>query len=355
MFKLLKQKKYKKIYINFILCMMLLLLSACGREKPDGVTSDIANDKATESVADSGEDDNSTEDNYLSVDTVDGTSENTDKYKIDNNNETTGGKNNSEEADSGESTKTDKDNKTDSANADKDEIADSKENINSDSSKTDKSKINNKSDKDKINSSKKDTSSDKSNENNPGNRINNSSANNDSSNVSSNSSPASQNASSNNSQIENSNPAPVEPEDAVVDKKTTLTCSLSIDCKTILNNMDKLEKSKKGLVPKDGMLYENKTVTFNKGESVFDVLLRVCKEEKIHMEYEFTPLYNSSYVEGIGNLYEFDCGELSGWIYEVNDWIPNYGMSRYQLNDKDIIRIRYTCDLGKDVGFEMKE
>ena len=33
-------------------------------------------------------------------------------------------------------------------------------------------------------------------------------------------------------------------------------------------------------------------------------------------------MYNSYYVEGIGNLYEFDCGSESGWMYKVNGWFP---------------------------------
>lgn len=42
-------------------------------------------------------------------------------------------------------------------------------------------------------------------------------------------------------------------------------------------------------------------------------------------------MYNSAYIEGINNLYEFDCGSLSGWMYKVNEWFPNYGCSRYVL------------------------
>ena len=55
------------------------------------------------------------------------------------------------------------------------------------------------------------------------------------------------------------------------------------------------------------------------------------------MEFEDTPMYNSAYIEGINNLYEFDCGELSGWMYKVNGWFPNYGCSRYQLKEGDTI------------------
>ena len=91
-------------------------------------------------------------------------------------------------------------------------------------------------------------------------------------------------------------------------------------------------------------------VTFSQGESVYDVLQRVCRENKIHMESSFTPVYNSAYIEGIGNLYEFDCGEGSGWMYRVNGEFPNYGCSRYVLQDGDTVEWVYTCDLGQDVG-----
>ena len=92
------------------------------------------------------------------------------------------------------------------------------------------------------------------------------------------------------------------------------------------------------------------TVTFYEGESVFNVLQRTCKQQKIHMEFSNTPIYNSAYIEGIHNLYEFDVGNLSGWMYKVNGWFPNYGCSRYQLKDGDVIEWVYTCDLGYDVG-----
>ena len=93
-----------------------------------------------------------------------------------------------------------------------------------------------------------------------------------------------------------------------------------------------------------------KMFEFYDGESVFDLLQREMKNSKIHMEFENTPMYNSAYIEGIGNLYEFDCGELSGWMYKVNDWFPNYGCSRYQLKQGDKVEWVYTCNLGIDVG-----
>ena len=147
-------------------------------------------------------------------------------------------------------------------------------------------------------------------------------------------------------------PLPVEPEDQEVDKKKTYTCTFSIECSTILNNLKDLDPDKRELVPVGGVILAPTKVTFYEGESVFDVLQRVCKEKGIHMESSWTPIYNSAYIEGIHNLYEFDCGELSGWMYRVNGWYPNYGCSRYQLVDGEKVEWRYTCDLGKDVGCE---
>lgn len=144
-------------------------------------------------------------------------------------------------------------------------------------------------------------------------------------------------------------PIPVEPENAVITSEE-LTCTLAVRCDTILKNMDWLDVEKVDLVPADGVIFAEKTVIFYDGESVFDLLLREMKQNRIHMEFEHTPIYNSAYIEGIANLYEFDCGELSGWMYKVNGWFPNYGCSRYQLKAGDKVEWVYTCELGADVG-----
>ncbi len=144
-------------------------------------------------------------------------------------------------------------------------------------------------------------------------------------------------------------PIPVEPQDAVITDNAG-TCTLSVRCDTILDNIGWLDPEKVELVPADGVIFPATQVTFYEGESVFNVLLREMKKAGIHMEYVNVTIYNSAYIEGINNLYEFDCGELSGWMYKVNDWFPNYGCSRYQLKDGDIVEWVYTCSLGVDVG-----
>lgn len=145
-------------------------------------------------------------------------------------------------------------------------------------------------------------------------------------------------------------PMPVEPEEQDIDTRTAYTCTFSIECSAILNNLADLNPDKLDVLPSDGIIFTAQTVTFYEGESVYDVLQRICEENGIQMESSWTPIYNSAYVEGIHNLYEFDCGSGSGWMYRVDGWYPNYGCSRYQLKQGEVVEWRYTCDLGQDIG-----
>lgn len=125
--------------------------------------------------------------------------------------------------------------------------------------------------------------------------------------------------------------------------------TIMVECKTILDNMEKLDAAKQPLVPEDGILIAETTVAFEEGESVLDVLKRVTQDNKMQMEFEESPAYDGGYVNSINNLYEFDCGAASGWEYFVNDWNPNYGAGNYILTDGDVIAWRYTCDNGQDL------
>lgn len=145
-------------------------------------------------------------------------------------------------------------------------------------------------------------------------------------------------------------PEPVELEDAEKDETKQYTCTISIRCDTILSHMDQFDQDKLSILPDSGTILSRSTVTFTEGESVFDVLKWVTRQKGIHLEYSSTAAYNSAYIEGIGNIYEFDCGSLSGWMYKVNGWFPNYGCSRYTLKQGDSIEWVYTCELGQDIG-----
>lgn len=140
-----------------------------------------------------------------------------------------------------------------------------------------------------------------------------------------------------------------EKEEVITQEKIETVCTFSVRCDTILNNIDKLKEEKHSLVPQNGIIIAEVTVPFSEGESVFDVLLRETRHRGIHFEYIETPMYNSVYIEGINNLYEKDCGELSGWIYTVNGEVPGCGCSLYYLEPGDCVELIYTCNMGKDI------
>ena len=128
-------------------------------------------------------------------------------------------------------------------------------------------------------------------------------------------------------------------------------CTITIRCDTILDNLENLDAGKEAYVPANGVILSTSQVEFDDGETVFDVLKRVCDYAGIQLEYSWTPMYSTYYIEGINNLYEFDCGNESGWMYKVNGWFPNYGCSAYTLKNGDDIVWCYTCNgLGADVG-----
>lgn len=133
-------------------------------------------------------------------------------------------------------------------------------------------------------------------------------------------------------------------------------CTITIRCDTVLDNQNLLEEAKVPYVPADGVILPEITVEFTPGENVFDVLQRVCEAADIPLEYSWTPLYDSYYLEGICHLYEFDCGPESGWMYQVSGKFPNYGCSSYEVQPGDRIEWLYSCiGLGADLGADVME
>ncbi len=121
------------------------------------------------------------------------------------------------------------------------------------------------------------------------------------------------------------------------------TCTITICCDEILSNMGNLAPGKEGLIPSSGYIMSNKTIEFSEGETVLDILVRACDNSGVQLEYAYTPAYDSYYVEGINNIYEFDCGPASGWKYRVNGTYPNYGCSGYAVSEGDSIVWNFSC------------
>lgn len=89
------------------------------------------------------------------------------------------------------------------------------------------------------------------------------------------------------------------------------------------------------------------------GETVLQALIKITKEKKIQMDYRGGQ-GSSAYVEGIANVYEFDRGQGSGWMYRVNGIFPDRGAGTVPLYDGDRVEWLYTTNLGKDLGANLQ-
>lgn len=121
------------------------------------------------------------------------------------------------------------------------------------------------------------------------------------------------------------------------------TCTISITCAEALGSAA-LPDAVRAVLPADGRLLSAVTVPLEDGDTVWTVLQRVTRANGVQMEASWTPATGSAYVQGIGNLYERDCGARSGWVYAVNGVSPNVGCSSYALAPGDVVQWSYTCD-----------
>lgn len=100
--------------------------------------------------------------------------------------------------------------------------------------------------------------------------------------------------------------------------------------------------------PDIGTIMGTIEVDIGDSKTVLDVLKKATRSQKLQMEY--TGNGATAYVQGIDNLYEFDKGSGSGWMYSVNGKFPNRSAGIWPLSPGDDIRWLYTEDLGKDLG-----
>ena len=92
----------------------------------------------------------------------------------------------------------------------------------------------------------------------------------------------------------------------------------------------------------DKVILDITPVSIEKGDTALSVLKRVMKENKIHMETSGKG--DSEYVKGINNLYEFDKGPQSGWIFYVNGESPSQSAGKTVLADGDMVEWVYITE-----------
>lgn len=122
-------------------------------------------------------------------------------------------------------------------------------------------------------------------------------------------------------------------------ESTVSSCTLTIECTAVLENMSSLKAGHEKYVPDDGYILSNKKMTVSKGDTVYDVLKEACSENGIRLTASNSTF--GIYVSGINNIDEKDCGKNSGWTYWVNGNMPMVTCGKYTVNNGDEIKFSY--------------
>lgn len=138
-------------------------------------------------------------------------------------------------------------------------------------------------------------------------------------------------------------PAASRPAVSAASQPQEKSCTLSISCSEILKNASRFSTDQLSTVPKDGVIYAEKSVSIHDRDTVFDVLLRETKANGISMVHADSLAFQTEYIQSIDNIKEKDFGATSGWMYVVNGKQPPVGCNSYKLKSGDKIQWIYQC------------
>ena len=131
---------------------------------------------------------------------------------------------------------------------------------------------------------------------------------------------------------------------STVEKSNAIgTVTMEIRCDTVVG------KSDKDYIPEDGVILPVTVFDIEDGDTVYDVLTDAAQTYGIQIDSRGGSK-SMIYVAGINYLYEFEFGDLSGWVYHVNGISPSRNSGDYILSDGDVIEWLYTCELGHDLN-----
>lgn len=100
-------------------------------------------------------------------------------------------------------------------------------------------------------------------------------------------------------------------------------------------------------IPQDAWVLKETELLLKDGETVFDLLCRAARLFKLQLEHS-----GGSYIKGINHLYEFDCGEASGWTYKVNGLSTSLACCDFVLKDGDKVEWIYVLEPERNVFTE---
>lgn len=124
-----------------------------------------------------------------------------------------------------------------------------------------------------------------------------------------------------------------------------LTCTVDIRCDELLNSEAMTNEDILPYIPDDGVILAVTELNYAEDDTVFDVLQAATMAQKIPLDFENSA--SGAFVKGINNIYGGEIGDMSGWLYQVNDVAPNVNCSSYKLEDGDKVVWYYSSGMAE--------
>lgn len=121
----------------------------------------------------------------------------------------------------------------------------------------------------------------------------------------------------------------------------SISCSISIECGSILENMEDLKAGHESFIPPNGLIMSRTAVTVKSGSSAYDALKLACDKQGVIVNFSNSGY--GKYIVGFNNIDEKDCGSQSGWTYKVNSKSIWQSCDKYIVQDGDFIEFSFVC------------
>ncbi|MBQ5956725.1 MAG: DUF4430 domain-containing protein [Clostridia bacterium] len=131
------------------------------------------------------------------------------------------------------------------------------------------------------------------------------------------------------------------------DENSKYKTTIKIECTKIFDHEADLNPDKKDFVPKDGIILDTVEVKIGDDQTVYDQLVKACEAHKISFASQKSDY--GMYVDGIAQIQTADCGEMSGWLFYVNDEMGAAACDQIVLKEGDSVKWVFICDYSTDV------
>ena len=126
-----------------------------------------------------------------------------------------------------------------------------------------------------------------------------------------------------------------------------ISCTIEIRCDNATARKDSItNQGIRDSIPDDGTILEVTTYTGNEGFTVYDVLAAVTAMHNPVIPIVAQKNSMGVYVASINNLAQMNVGPNSGWMYWVNGKAPDYTCGKYVVENGDVIKWIYVCQIG---------